>query len=175
MQVDDDAALAALCAPSSQLKQHVASIPQSTAAQAQTAPASERCEAASCLSAVYWVHKDVAPSASKSWFRETPWATELAPRPATNALNPIPAKPLKLAYAHPADPDWIGVPRFWGLTAFGAPREDRRSMGEALSAAASTLAMPLRPIQTQALDAVLQSARACGGAFVQADCGALNC
>jgi len=150
---------------------------------AQPAPPAP-CPAPSIVSALYWVHKDAysAPpkpasaerttARQKWWFSDTVWATELAPRPVTNALNPIPAKPLKLAYAHPTDAEWVGVPRFWGMSTLGAPREDRRSEGSAISAEAAVLARPLREIQQQALAAILKSARACGGAFVQADCGA---
>lgn len=172
MQVNDEDALAAFSAPTAQFRNHASAL---CAPKQDKSPARpENCSAASCLSALYWVHKAVAPAAKSSkWFRDTAWAAELAPRPATNALNPIPAKPLQLAYSHPTDPEWVGVPRFWGLSTFGAPREDRRSLGDALSDAATRLAMPLRAIQTQALEAALKSARACGGAFVQADCGTL--
>jgi superfamily II DNA or RNA helicase len=148
--------------------------------------------APSCLSALYWVHRDsiktqcsvAAIQSSKNltkpikecaddgvWWPQTAWSSELSPRPATNALNPIPSKPLQLAFAHPTDKNWIGVPRFWGIEHIGIPREDRRCEGNPLSAEAAQLALPLRPIQQQALEQIIISSKACGGAFVQADCG----
>ena len=147
-----------------------------TEAPASTHWGAKDCASASILSALYWVHKQAycgpLRMSGKGWFAQSEWAVELAPRPVTNALNPVPAKPLKLAYAHPTDSDWIGVPRFWGLQTLGTPREDRRCLGQALAPAATLLARPLRDIQTQALQAILRSQRSHGGAFVQADCGA---
>lgn len=188
MQVNDDDE--AWLGASHEMRAHVlsvhnAAVPPATNQNQSPSVVSEKvppaaCPAPSIVSALYWAHKDAyalsahdakQDRAKKWWFSTTEWAAELAPRPVTNALNPIPAKPLKLAYAHPTDADWVGVPRFWGMSTLGAPREDRRSSGCALSSDAVTLARPLRDIQQQALAAILKSAQACGGAFVQADCG----
>lgn len=85
-------------------------------------------------------------------------------------MNPIPSRPLQLSCVHPQDPDWIGVPRFWGLDTFGTPKDDKRQIGLPLSFQ-SDVSRPLRPIQIDALSSLLKSVRSCGGAFLQADCG----
>jgi len=177
MEVNDDGAT---WADDGALRSHALSVlraqtePATSERPLPTAPAA--CASPSILSALYWVHRQAyggpLATGSKGWFAKSDWSTELSPRPVTNALNPVPAKPLKLAYAHPTDPEWVGVPRFWGLQTLGVPREDRRTLGADMRPEARVLARALRPVQEQALTAILKSLQTCGGAFVQADCGA---
>ena len=127
------------------------------------------------LSGLYWVHKSILNNngddhARVAWYKRAPWWSELTPVPASNPLNPIPAKPLRLAFAHPTDADWVGVPRFWGMAMYGVPERDKRFTGDALGAGV-TLAMPLRPLQQDAMAAAVKSCAEWGGAFLQADCG----
>ena len=127
------------------------------------------------LSGLYWVHKSILNNDGNehsrvAWYKRAPWWSELAPVPASNPLNPIPAKPLRLAFAHPTDTDWVGLPRFWGMAMYGLPERDKRFMGDALGADV-TLAMPLRPLQQDAMAAAIKSCAEWGGAFLQADCG----
>jgi superfamily II DNA or RNA helicase len=137
------------------------------------------------LSGLFWIHKSSIPnddingaaaSATKvgtsqmAWYKLAPWWSELAPVPKSNPLNPIPAKPLRLAFAHPTDGNWVGVPRFWGMAMYGVPQRDKRFLGDSLGADVK-LAMPLRPLQLDAMAAALKSCADWGGAFLQADCG----
>jgi hypothetical protein len=111
------------------------------------------------------------------WFEHEPWFPQLNVQPAASGMNPRPPPPFSVWYTHSAPDkqhDWIGVPRFFGLSHFGFPRKDVRKDGAPM---APGIAFdphgrrPFRPEQHAAIDALLTSLRRCGGGFVEADCG----
>jgi superfamily II DNA or RNA helicase len=119
------------------------------------------------LGGVYWAPKDSVPKAMIELLTVEPqtmpnqWASKI-----------------KCYYVHKSKPDVIGIPRFFGLSAFGKPAKDIRVTGNSMAAAATaapaaTAAMDLklRPLQSRALKQTLEVLETWGGATIVADCG----
>jgi superfamily II DNA or RNA helicase len=138
------------------------------------------------LGGVYWVSKEAllkpAVKAAAAANGLPAKAGKAAKKAAAGALQPF-AEPLVLEpqaapgqwapkircfYDHPTRDDVIGVPRFWGLSVFGAPEKDIRVQGLPLSYMPK---ISLRDLQVRAVDQTLQSLEVYGGASVIADCG----
>jgi hypothetical protein len=110
------------------------------------------------LGGVYWVPKDSVPKAMIELLTVEPqtmpnqWASKI-----------------KCYYVHKSKPDVIGIPLFFGLSAFGKPAKDIRVTGNSMAAAAMDL--KLRPLQSRALKQTLEVLETWGGATIVADCG----
>lgn len=95
----------------------------------------------------------------------------LSPTPTVSSLAPKSSvKPLKLVVPHPRRDDLVGVPKFFGVSAFGPPAHDLRSEGLPLSTTWNE-AVHLRPEQVQGLAQTQETLDTWGGAFFVADCG----
>jgi superfamily II DNA or RNA helicase len=122
------------------------------------------------LGAVYWVSKDVLVKAVKD-----PVAVKnLKDFASVLALTPVVmlgqwAPHIKAFYVNGKRSDVIGVPRFWGLSMFGQPVQDIRTLGLSLTMKAPDLG--LRPMQVQAVGQALSTLEEWGGATITADCG----
>ena len=80
---------------------------------------------------------------------------------------------LRFWYMHSARPDLVGIPRFLGLSLFGLPERDIRSLGEPIEThkVSNRVLLQLRPEQHTCIDKTLTTLEAWGGATVIADCG----
>lgn len=119
--------------------------------------------ATKALGAVYWVSTDAIKRAPKT----------LHTHAECLLLQPLVvpgqwSKKIKAYYEHPTRTDVVGVPRFWGLSMFGPPDKDIRTLGGALS---SQPQMSLRPLQERAVKSTLATLDLWGGATITADCG----
>ena len=74
----------------------------------------------SVIGGVYWIQK-------KDLGEETQWLDILECKPHKNSLAPCAPKSFSVCYEHPQKPDWIGLPRFLGLSLFGKPQKDIRT------------------------------------------------
>jgi hypothetical protein len=121
---------------------------------------------------VYWVRAPGGQDAD-AWAATQPWFELLNCTPKQNGLAPVKPKSFPIWYSHPDKDDWIGLPRFHGLSLFGPPTKDIRSDGKAMN---STVALdtkrPLRDYQLKAKQAALDMLGSWGGATIIADCGA---
>ena len=79
-------------------------------------------------------------------------------------------KPLKLFVQHPRNTNMIGVPKFFGMSAFGHAGKDMRTDGRPLSTVWNP-SVSLRPEQIEGLAKTHATLNAWGGAFFVADCG----
>ena len=117
------------------------------------------------LGAVYWVKIPVNDAINMPWF------DNLTCRPHKNSLAPGKPKTFAVSYTNPNKPDWIGLPRFLGLSLFGNPQKDIRSLGlDALFT--MTQDRKLRDYQERAVKACTNTLNEWGGATLIADCGA---
>jgi superfamily II DNA or RNA helicase len=113
------------------------------------------------LGASYWVHRDALMKMNKLKV----FASGLMLEPATmpGQWNPQ----IQTFYEHSTKKHLIGVPRFFGLSAFGAPQKDLRTTGlEILSKY-----IDLRDLQIEASKESLKRLYEWGGATMIADCG----
>ena len=95
----------------------------------------------------------------------------LAPTPTMSSLAPKSSvKPLKLFVQHPRNTNMIGVPKFFGMSAFGHAGKDMRTDGRPLSTVWNP-SVSLRPEQIEGLAKTHATLNAWGGAFFVADCG----
>jgi len=92
----------------------------------------------------------------------------LSPVPISSNVGPKP-KPLKLWYEHP-NKKLMGVPKFFGLSAFGKTRRDERNDGHDIQSIWNP-AFKLRENQAQSVEQTLETLNVWGGAFYTADCG----
>lgn len=124
----------------------------------------ERRHETAVLHGLYWVpRRDVSKELLDSMTLR-PVVSNLAPKSA--------AKPFPVWVEHPTNKDWVGVPKFLGLSAFGAANVDKRSGGVALKNAGSwSDKKQMRPEQRMGLDNTKRMLDAWGGAFYIADCG----
>jgi len=111
------------------------------------------------LGGVYWV------SRSSVFDKAKLGRLELSLQPQASQVF---ARPIKAYYLHPDKPDVVGLPRFYGLSMFGAPTKDIRTLGLPLT---TTPDISLRPIQVKAVEASLKQLQEWGGATIIADCG----
>lgn len=83
-----------------------------------------------------------------------------------------------LAVPHPTRAGWWGVPRAWGMSAFGLPASDNRFVGLPLAAGLALATVPgreLREDQELAVQRIVDACRLGGHAFLEADCGFGEC
>lgn len=114
------------------------------------------------LGGAYWVdRKSIMTEAGKL----QKWAECLLLEP--GALQGQWTPPIPCFYDHPTKDNIIGIPRFWGLSIFGEPSIDIRTVGCEIE----TNAISLRPLQEKAVEQTLQSLNVYGGATIIADCG----
>ena len=117
------------------------------------------------LGGVYWIQK--LPNENYDWL------DMLELKPHKNNLAPCAPKPFSVCYAHPTKKDWIGLPRFLGLSMYGLPEKDIRTLGLEMS-----LIIQLRndaklhEYQETAKSNTLTTLEKWGGATIIADCGA---
>lgn len=115
----------------------------------------------SALGGVYW-----ASSANVS--KELIQLMTLEPKTMPNQWAPK----IKCFYSNKAKPDFIGIPRFLGLSLFGPAHKDIRTSGLPMSLCDGLRDnVGLRPLQKRALDQTLQILQKWGGATIVADCG----
>ncbi len=121
---------------------------------------------------VYWVQAPGGRDGGE-WAAEQPWMDNLTCTPHKNSLAPGAPKSFSVAYRHPSKRDWIGLPRFLGLSIYGTPMRDVRSRGEAMADAVVIRdGRPLRDYQVRARAAALAELEHWGGTTIIADCGA---
>lgn len=114
----------------------------------------------SALGGVYWLHKD---SVSKDLMQ----MLVLEPKTMPNQWAPK----IKCFYVNKSKPDFIGIPRFLGLSIFGPAHKDIRTCGLPMTSKALKEIINLRPLQQRALAQTLETLRQWGGATIVADCG----
>jgi superfamily II DNA or RNA helicase len=120
------------------------------------------------IGAVYWIR-----AFSEEWIQAQPWNEHLLCKPHKNSLAPGAPKSFSVSYRNESKPNWIGLPRFLGLSLFGRPKRDIRSFGFDMTPHVSLAEdRPLRDYQMKARDAALSSLEEWGGATIIADCGA---
>lgn len=115
------------------------------------------------------------PKKEGKWYEEAPWWPQLTVQPKASGMNPRPPPPFPMwvTHASPEKRDYIGVPRFFGLSHFGVPAKDLRSKGEPMAPGiAFDTSRPFRPEQEAAFKALMEALlHSWGGAFLEADCG----
>lgn len=114
------------------------------------------------LSGCYWVESSRVDATMRASLAPTPTVSSLAPKSSV--------KPLKLVVPHPRNSSMLGVPKFFGISAFGDPSKDMRSEGRPLSSVWNA-SVSLRPEQVQGLAQTHETLNRWGGAFFVADCG----
>lgn len=126
------------------------------------------------LGGVYWVSKSalLKPAAAATAGKKAA-AGALQKFAEPLILEPVAAPgqwapKIRCFYDHPTRDDVIGVPRFWGLSVFGSPTKDIRTLGVPMSYAPK---ISLRDLQVRAVDQTLATLATYGGASVIADCG----
>ncbi len=118
--------------------------------------------------AVYWIKQP-----TKDWAEKQEWFEHLTCKPFKNALAPGKPKSFSVKYENSSKPDWIGIPRFYGISLFGKPLKDIRSDGlEMNNEIVICDKRPLRDYQIRAKLAALKNLQDWGGATIIADCGA---
>lgn len=132
------------------------------------------------LGAVYWVPKRFLP---KSYDKQ-PWYDQciVEPLDVSYVTKKVPAK---AKYAHKLGnvdktyslvydtTDYVGFPRFLGLSLFGAPEKDGRSEGDRIEYPSWTTEAhrSMRPEQDLGIQWALEDLAKWGGCFIEADCG----
>jgi len=117
------------------------------------------------MGGVYWIRANIHDPSIK------PWYDNLLCQPHKNSLAPGQPKKFSVSYSNPYKPDWIGLPRFFGLSLFGKPEKDIRSLGHDANMSVKSL-RPLRDYQITATQSALKTLEEWGGATIIADCGA---
>lgn len=113
--------------------------------------------------AVYWVHKDLILKNDKLLKHFECLVLEPAGLPGQWTPR------IKCYYEHSEKKDLVGLPRFFGLSMFGAPHRDIRSDGHPILH--ETRADTLRDYQPKAVKDTLKMLQEWGGATIIADCG----
>lgn len=103
------------------------------------------------------------------WIRQPP-SVVLSPTPVASSMQSSKQNPLQLWIPHPSAPHVIGVPKFYGLSAYGIPQKDLRTTGNPIATHWNS-AFTLRKEQEQGVHQTLATLQQWGGAFFQADCG----
>ena len=117
------------------------------------------------IGGVYWIQKNPLENYD--------WLNMLELKPHKNNLAPCAPKPFSVCYEHPQKKDWIGLPRFLGLSIFGLPEKDLRVLGKEMSKDISLREdASLHEYQETARTNSLITLEKWGGATIIADCGA---
>ena len=117
------------------------------------------------LGGVYWIQKLTNENYD--------WLKMLELKPHKNNLAPCAPKPFSVCYEHPTKKDWIGLPRFLGLSIYGKPEKDIRTQGLELSSEIKLRDDAiLHEYQLCARTNTLKTLDKWGGATIIADCGA---
>jgi superfamily II DNA or RNA helicase len=128
------------------------------------------CNFETVCGAVYWIQK------SKNWAFEQIWGKYLICTPIKNALaNSYDEEnqTFSVFYENAQKPDWIGIPKFLGLSLFGLPTKDIRSFGnEFFNNVEFDITRTLRNYQILAKQNALLDLEKWGGSTIIADCGA---
>lgn len=120
------------------------------------------------LGAVYWVR-----TLNAQWAESQAWYEHLTCRPHKNSLAPGQPKSFSVSYRNASKADWLGLPRFLGLSIFGIPQKDIRTMGLCMSESVQFRSdRSLRDYQSRAHKSAIESLEKWGGATIIADCGA---
>jgi len=119
-------------------------------------------ENAFVLQGCYWLHQQHVPKEILQTLQPQPKLSSLAPKSAQ--------KSLKLWYKHPSQSDYVGLPKFYGLSAFGFPKKDLRVDGLSIETTWNDQ-FQLKPMQQQGISQTLKMLDNWGGAFFIADCG----
>ena len=122
------------------------------------------------LGAVYWVSKDIIFEKNGKTLRKEFECLSLEPYRLIGF-----AKRIKCFYTHPIKEDIVGIPRFLGLSLFGAPQKDIRTLGNPLRYSYDIASFQLRSEQVSCVEKSLESLRVYGGATIVADCGYGKC
>ncbi len=118
------------------------------------------------LGGVYWVSKEAVLKAPKlEIWKDFALGIVLEPRGLPGQWTPK----IKCFYEHPSRTDIIGLPRFLGLSMFGPPQKDIRTMGHDICSTSKPI--DLRDLQERAVSQTLAQLEDWGGAFIIADCG----
>lgn len=122
------------------------------------------------IGGVYWIR---APNSllAEQWFQDQEWYSQLICKPHKNSLAPGNPKTFSVSYCHPQKKDWIGIPRFLGLSIFGEAQKDIRKSGQDCVLNFKTN-RPLREYQLKAVENAISTLNTWGGATLIADCGA---
>lgn len=112
------------------------------------------------LEGCYWVPKNKLPSLE--FLEPVPQLSSLAPKSSIQKM--------KVWYRHPTNSDYLGVPKFFGLSAFGKPTKDLRKDGISIQSEWNPH-FQLRAEQKHGLQLTLNTLQTWGGAFFIADCG----
>ncbi len=129
------------------------------------------------LGSVYWVPKSLLPVD----YEKAPWYDQCIIEP----LDVSYVKSRTSKFAHKIGivdktysvvydaPDYIGIPRFLGLSLFGGASKDARSYGDTMTwpAWTSDTDRSMRPEQDLAIKWALEDLERWGGTFIEADCG----
>jgi len=109
-----------------------------------------------CISGVYWISKEYV---SKQLLQA------LTVQPEGLPGQYIPST--KLSYNHSAKKDYIGLPRFLGLSVYGLASQDKRRTCTSVP----VCNLSLRPLQQQCIQQTTKTLQEWGGATIVADCG----
>lgn len=128
----------------------------------------EHQETETACGGVYWA------KVSEDWLKKQNWYALLWCEPHKNALAPGAPKRFSIQYSNPLKPGWIGLPRFLGISVFGPPKKDIRSLGSSLNENVlwNTEKGELRDYQNIGREKSILSLQEWGGATIIADCGA---
>jgi superfamily II DNA or RNA helicase len=113
------------------------------------------------IGGVYWIN-EILP---------TEFLDLLECKPHKNSLAPSAPKTFSVCYKHPTKPEWIGLPRFLGLSKFGLPLKDIRNEGLE-NGAILKRGTKLHDYQQRCRSQTLETLDKWGGATIIADCGA---
>jgi superfamily II DNA or RNA helicase len=119
----------------------------------------------SVLGAVYWIQSNIHDVENNVWFKN------LTCQPHKNSLAPGQPKKFSVSYINANKSDWIGLPRFYGLSLFGSPEKDIRSFGLTANILENKK-RALRDYQQRAKESAIKYLLEWGGATIIADCGA---
>lgn len=113
------------------------------------------------LEGLYWIRKEQVSEGILESLMLKPEANEMVGKS---------VKPYPVYYKHPSNPAYIGLPKFFGLSAFGKPKIDTRSEGLSIDVKWNS-SKTLRPEQAWGLQETYKTLARWGGAFFIADCG----
>lgn len=129
------------------------------------------------VSSVYWIPILDPSLKSKQqqikFLQKFPWFEHLTLIPTRNPLicNSSAGKPISVWYSHPVKTNLLGVPRYFGLSAFGLPDRDIRNEGQHFSSDI-TFQGTLKDLQVNIVnETIAQLESPWHGATIIADCG----
>lgn len=122
----------------------------------------DACQETSILQGCYWIHESLVSKEMLENLQPLPKVSSLAPKSSV--------KRLKIFYKHPTQKNFLGLPKFYGLSAFGFPKKDLRSEGSDIDVTWNE-SFQLRKEQEDGIQNTLRTLNRWGGAFFIADCG----